>query len=184
MKYFKELAVIIEKIEVTHGQGKNLSLDDAVSRIAGLIGDCDVGKNKVICVGNGGSCAIASHATTDLLKNAKIPAMTVSDASLLTCLSNDLGYENVFQKPIEFFAQKGDTVFAISSSGSSKNILNAAITAKNKGCFLVTFSGFEKTNPLRKLGDINFYVPSKSYGYVELAHSIICHCITDCLSQR
>lgn len=183
MKYFKELAEIFGKIEVTDGKCRNLSLEDAICDIASSIGRLNTGQNKVICVGNGGSCAIASHTVTDLLKNAKVPAITISDASLLTCLSNDLGYENVFQTPIDFFAKKGDMIFAISSSGESKNILNAAAAAKEKGCFLVTLSGFKKGNILRSLGDANFYVPSKSYGYVELAHSIICHSITDCLMK-
>jgi D-sedoheptulose 7-phosphate isomerase len=183
MKYFKELTNVVSGIEVTPNEGQGLSLDEAVVRIAGFIARCRTGKNKVICIGNGGSAAIANHTITDLLKNAKIPAMAFSDASLLTCLSNDLGYESVFQKPMEFFAQKNDIVLAISSSGKSKNILNAALTAKNKGCFLVTLSGFKKDNPLRQLGDMNFYVPSNSYGYVELSHAIICHCITDYLIE-
>jgi D-sedoheptulose 7-phosphate isomerase len=121
---------------------------------------------------------------TDFLKNAKIAALAFSDSSLLTCLSNDLGYENVFKKPIEMLAQRGDIVFDISSSGCSKNILNAAIAAKRKGCILITLSGFKRNNPLRNLGDVNLYVPSNSYGYVESTHSVICHCINDYLLKK
>ncbi|MCK9614342.1 MAG: SIS domain-containing protein [Candidatus Omnitrophica bacterium] len=184
MQYFRELNNIINKVEVNCHKGKNILLEKAITDIVNSIINCSKKGNKVILTGNGGSASIASHTATDLLKNAKIPALAFSDSSLLTCLSNDLGYENVFKKPIEMLAKKGDIVFAISSSGSSKNILNAANMAKDKNCFLATLSGFKKYNPLQKLGDINFYVPSQSYGYVELTHSIICHCITDRLVEK
>jgi len=170
--------------EATSRKGENLSLDKAITKIVDSIAAASCSGSKVICIGNGGSSTIASHTATDLLKNGKIPAIVFSDPGMLTCLSNDLGYENVFKKPIEMLAKKNDIVFAISSSGSSKNILGAASAANLNGCFVVTLSGFKKDNSLKKLGDINFYIPSESYGYVELAHSIICHCITDCLTEK
>ena len=77
------------------------------------------------------------------------------------------------------FADPEDVLMAISSSGQSENILRAASAAKNKALKLVTFSGFEKENPLRKLGDVNFYVPAANYGFVEIAHLSICHCLVD-----
>jgi D-sedoheptulose 7-phosphate isomerase len=81
-------------------------------------------------------------------------------------------------------AKKGDILFCISSSGKSKNILNAAKEAQKKNCFLITLSGFSKANPLKKLGNVNFYVPAKSYGYVEIAHLAICHCIVDTIIKN
>jgi D-sedoheptulose 7-phosphate isomerase len=75
--------------------------------------------------------------------------------------------------------KSGDILIAISSSGQSENILNAVNAAKKKGLFVITMSGFSEKNPLRNLGDLNFYVPSKSYGHVEIAHLIICHTILD-----
>ena len=138
----------------------------------------------MILIGNGGSASIASHIATDFLKNAEIPALAFNDSSLITCLSNDLGYEYVFQKPLEMLAKKGDILFSISSSGKSENILNAVKEAKSKGCFLITCSGFNKKNPLRKLGDINFYIPSYAYGYVEIAHLVICHSVVDKIIEK
>jgi len=179
MDYFEKLRKIIYKVEVTQIAGGDISLDEAIPKVASLIITTNKKGNKAIFVGNGGSAAVASHTVTDFLKNAEVSAITFSDPSLLTCLSNDLGYENVFRKPIEMLAKKEDVMFAISSSGESQNILNAAIAAKNKGCFLITLSGFKENNPLRGLGSINFYVPSDSYGNVELIHSIICHWLTD-----
>jgi D-sedoheptulose 7-phosphate isomerase len=77
------------------------------------------------------------------------------------------------------FADEGDIVIAISSSGNSENIINASKMAKEKGCFLVTMSGFENDNKLIKLGDINFYLDNCSYGIVEIGHSMISHFIID-----
>ena len=109
-------------------------------------------------IGNGGSAGICSHQVTDYLKNGKIRSQNFSDSSLLTCLSNDFSFEEVFSKPIEMFAESNDIVYCFSSSGRSRNILNAAESAKKIGCFVVTFSGFDKDNDLRKLGDLNYYV--------------------------
>jgi len=138
----------------------------------------------VILAGNGGSASIASHIATDLLKNCAIPALAFSDASLLTCVSNDLGYASVYKKPIEILAKRGDIFIGISSSGKSENILQAALMAKNKGCFVLTLSGFSKNNPLKKLGKFNFYVPSCAYGFVEIAHLLICHMFVDNLMLK
>lgn len=177
MNTFANLKNLISNIQARQNN-KPLSLDAATSKVIQLIKKLKK-NNKLIFVGNGGSASIASHISIDFLKNAKIPAICFNDASLLTCISNDLGYEFVFQKPLEMLALKVDIVFAISSSGKSKNILNAALAAKKIGCILVTLSGFNKNNPLRKLGEINFYTPSNSYGDVEITHLIICHAIVD-----
>jgi len=184
MKYFAELNKALSEMEVSQSNGKSISLDNALSKITKLIKKCKTGNNKIILVGNGGSASIASHIATDFLKNANVAALCFNDSSLLTCLSNDLGYEQVFKKPISMLAQKGDIVFTISSSGKSENILNAAFKARDKKCFLVTLSGFKKDNPLRSIGDLNFYIPSNSYGYVEIAHLTICHHIVDMLTEK
>jgi D-sedoheptulose 7-phosphate isomerase len=130
-------------------------------------------------VGNGGSSAIASHMATDYSKNGDVRAMALNDSSMLTCLGNDLGYDRVFAKQIELYARPDDLVIAISSSGRSANILNAVKAARAAKCAVVTFSGFTADNPLRRLGDINFYVASDRYGFVEIGHLTICHAILD-----
>lgn len=143
------------------------------------IEECYKNGKKIIFIGNGGSAAIANHQATDYWKNGGIKSISFSDSSMLTCLSNDFGYEHVFAKPIEGFADKGDIVFAISSSGKSENILNGVKMALDKGCKVVTFSGFLHDNPLRKLGDVNFYVSSNSYGTVEVVHHLLIHSILE-----
>ena len=90
-------------------------------------------KKKVLIFGNGGSAAIASHFTIDLVKNTKIKCINFNEASIITCLSNDYGYENWVKKCIEYYASKGDMVIIISSSGQSKNMINACNQALKQG---------------------------------------------------
>ncbi len=179
-----ELGELFLQVRVIFPNRKSASMGNAAVQIAKAILRLNNRGNKVIIIGNGGSASIASHIMTDFIKNLKIPAIAFTDSSLLTCLSNDLGYEKVFSAPIKVLAKKGDMLFAVSSSGRSKNILAAVSAAKRKGCFVVTFSGFLSNNPLRKTGNINFYVPSSSYGAVEIAHLAICHAIVDTLCKR
>ena len=82
------------------------------------------------------------------------------------------------------FADSGDILMAISSSGRSENILLGVEAAKRKGCKVITMSGFSPDTPLRSMGDLNFYVPSDSYGYVEITHLTLCHCILDAIISR
>ena len=135
-------------------------------------------------IGNGGSAGIASHLAIDYSKNGSLPAMAFNDSSAITCLSNDYGFEYVFAKQIEFHARKGDVLIAISSSGKSINILNAVAVARKVGCNVITFSGFQPQNPLSKLGDVNFYIDSKEYGYVEVSHVALGHSILDYIIEE
>lgn len=134
---------------------------------------------RLFFVGNGGSAAIASHMAADYQKNGKMPTLCFNDAASLTCISNDLGYENVFSLPLQYHARLGDVLFAISSSGESESILHAVDHAKNACLNIVTLSGFEPDNRLRGKGGVNFYVPSKNYGTVEIAHLAILHSLLD-----
>ena len=130
-------------------------------------------------VGNGGSAGIASHFATDLLKTLKLPASVLTDPSIMTCMSNDYGYENVFREPLKLLMKENDLLVAISSSGKSSNIINAVKAAKEKGIKVVTLSGFSKENPLRKLGDINFWMNVSDYGLVEMGHFFLLHTLVD-----
>lgn len=136
-------------------------------------------KRRVFFIGNGGSAAIASHMAADWLKAGRFASMCFNDGAALTCLANDLGYENVFRAPLELHARPGDLLFAISSSGRSASILNAVQWAVSHGVFTVTLSGFAPDNPLRSMGNQNIYVPSARYGTVEIAHLAILHAVLD-----
>lgn len=181
-KYFNDIHDLLQNTSVTDTNGKAILLNEAFRRVIKLICGLKEKNNKLIFIGNGGSASIASHMAADFLKNGGIPAIAFSDFSLITCVSNDLGYENVFKKPLEMLAGKGDLLIAISSSGRSANILKAAEAAKKKSCRVITFSGFNGSNPLRSMGALNFYIKSGSYGYVEIAHSVLCHCVLDAIT--
>lgn len=136
-------------------------------------------KKTVYFIGNGGSAGIAIHMTGDFLKNGGIKTHSMFDISTITCLGNDFGYEYIFDKQLQAVAEENDLLVAISSSGNSLNILNAAKFAKTIGCKVITFTGFEETNQLCKLGDYNVYVPCMEYGIVESIHNMILQQIVD-----
>jgi D-sedoheptulose 7-phosphate isomerase len=135
--------------------------------------------NKLMFIGNGGSAGICSHMAIDYSKNGGMRSLAFNDGAALTCLGNDYGYENVFSKQIELHARANDMLIAISSSGQSENILRAVHTARKMNCYILTLSGFKASNPLRTLGDINLYVDSSEYGFVEITHLSLCHAILD-----
>lgn len=137
------------------------------------------GRKRLMFVGNGGSAAIASHMLMDYLNAGNVRTMDFTSPALLTCMANDYGWENVFSTPIEKSADQGDILIAISSSGQSRNILNACDAADKKGCTIITFSGMRENNPLRTRGYLNFYVPSTHYGFIELSHEALLHGILD-----
>ncbi len=178
-EYFGHLASAMRSIQFSNAIGASLDFFTGLGEVAGLITSQSETGKKLIFIGNGASASISSHMSTDYWKNGRIRAISFNDSSLLTCISNDYGYQHVFEKPIEMFADSGDILFAISSSGKSENILNGVLEAKEKNCHVITLSGFLDKNPLRCLGDYNFYVPSLEYGPVEILHVSICHCILD-----
>ena len=129
--------------------------------------------NKGLIFGNGGSAAIASHFSVDLTKNASVRCLNFNESDLITCFSNDYGFENWIAKAVEFYGDEGDVLIVISSSGKSKNMINATTAAKaKKFSKIVTLSGFEENNPLRISGDINLWVNSKAYNFIENIHQI------------
>ena len=179
--YFVTLSDLLCQVEVTSRAGQRVEFADAATALMARARATHAAGNKLIFVGNGGSAAIASHMATDYSKNGGVRSLALNDASMLTCLGNDLGYDRVFAKQIELHARKGDLVIAISSSGRSANILNAVDAAAAAGCAIATMSGFTPDNPLRRKGEWNFYVASDRYGFVEIGHLTICHAVLDFL---
>lgn len=178
-RYFDSLHTVAKELEATDANGAPMTLADAGAWIISTARATHAAGNKLIFIGNGGSAGIASHLSIDYSKNGNMRALTFNDPSALTCLGNDLGYENVFTKQVEIHAVKGDLLVAISSSGRSPNILGAAKLARAMGCRVVSMSGFTPDNPLRTLGDINVYVASNQYGLVEIMHQTILHAVLD-----
>jgi len=167
--------------EATDSEARQVGLVEALMQSAQL---ANSQKGKLIFIGNGGSAAVASHKALDFWFTGKIRTINFSDSAALTCVSNDFGYENVFAKQIEAFADKNDILFAISSSGNSENIILAAETARNIGCKIITFSGFKATNRLRTMGDLNFYTPISHFNKVETVHSLLCDSILEIVLKQ
>ena len=149
-----------------------------------LIANTKKNKNKIYIVGNGGSSSIASHVSVDFTKVAKINCSTFNNANLITCFANDYKYENWVVEAIKAYSIEQDLFILISSSGTSKNIVNAAEYCKQKSINLITLSGFKKNNPLSQSGNINFHVESEEYNFIEMTHHIILLSIVDIFAKN
>lgn len=154
----------------------NLRLDDVdqkvIEQVIIKIKKIKKTNKKIIIIGNGGSAAIASHVATDFTKNAGVRTTCFADSSLITCLANDYGHENWMSKSIELYVKKNDLVILISSSGNSKNIVNAAKFCKKNGINFITLTGMSKKNKLFLINKhgLNIWIDSKSYNIIEITH--------------
>lgn len=165
---FDELTAALAKIE-------GLDAAALVRRCAAL----HAARSRVFFIGNGASAAIADHMAADWMKAGGFSAFSLNSAPALTAIANDISYERVFAMQLAAHACARDLLVAISSSGRSPNILAAAKEARAIRMQIVTLSGFSPDNPLRQFGHENIYVPSSSYGVVEVAHHAILHGILD-----
>lgn len=136
-------------------------------------------KNKVFSCGNGGSMCDAMHFAEELTGRFRkdrpsLPAMSISDPAHLSCVSNDFGYEHVFDRFISGWGQKGDILLAISTSGNSKNVILAATEAKNKGMKIIGLLG-KDGGSLKNLVDYPIIVDSKVTDRIQEIHIKIIH---------
>ena len=182
-RYLETLAALTRAVACSGADGAPVPADAGFARAVDLLAERTAAGRSVLWVGNGGSAAIASHISVDFFK-AGARSLSFNDGPMLTCMGNDYGYDQVFSRPIEFCAAPGDVLVAISSSGRSANILNAVAAARARGVAVLTLSGFAAGNPLRALGDWNFYVASGVYGFVETVHAAICHALYDAWAEK
>jgi len=149
----------------------NDELIEKLIQVRDLLLEVNQNNKKILIFGNGGSAAIASHFSVDLTKNAKVRCLNFNEAGLITCFANDYGFEHWVEKAVDFYGDEGDLLIVISSSGRSQNMINAVKAARN-GHFksVVTLSGFSEDNPLNQLGDINLWLDSRAYNFVENIH--------------
>ena len=177
--YFGKLYNYLSFTQITDSAGDSKSFEKAQEDFLRLLVDTVDYRAKLIFIGNGGSAAIASHMALDYTKAGNVTSLCLNDMAALTAYSNDNGYEKVFSSQLYNHLKPHDTLIAISSSGESKNILNAVDYVRDRSIYTVTFSGFDTLNPLRKKGHMNFFVPSNSYGFVEISHLTILHALLD-----
>lgn len=182
--YLQELTELILRSEIYEMGVRLADLDEAFGKVTGVFEAARLEGRKVFFIGNGGSAAIAIHATADFLKNGRMRTVSLYDAATLTCLSNDFGYEYVFEKQLAMLSNAGDLLVAISSSGESENILRSAAMARERKMKVVTFTGFCRENRLLPLGDYSVYVPVNHYGMTESIHQLFLQEIADALSRQ
>lgn len=147
-------------------------------------------KRQVFIIGNGGSAATASHFACDLAKGANIDGKerfivsSLNDnMALVTAISNDIGYEFVFEEQLKNQVKPKDIVIAISASGNSPNIIKGIEYAKSKGAIIIGLSGFSG-GKLRECSDYNIHVDSYNYGIVEDLHLMSEHIISQELREK
>ena len=169
-KYVKDISSYIKKIDLKK-----------ISKLEDLIIETSQRGKKVIICGNGGSAATASHTAIDLTKNAKVKSINFNEYDLITCFSNDFGYQNWIKKSLEYYADEGDLLIIISCSGNSKNLVNAQKKAISMGIKTVILTGINKNNKLNSSRDNNLkiWINSKSYNFVEIIHHFILLMVVD-----
>lgn len=179
LEYTKALSMALSEVS-------KLELDN----IFNLIQIARENNNCIWVAGNGGSASIAEHLCCDFTKGTGHSShkslkthSLISNTSMLTAIANDYGYEDVFCKQLEMLSKKEDIVILISSSGNSKNVINAAEWANSNGLTTVSFTGFSG-GLLSKISKYNLHLPFENYGIVEDAHQILMHCFSQFISSQ
>ena len=169
--YFRALT----ETQVTNVAGDIVEQQQALEQLSAFSDEVSRAGKKQYFIGNGASMAFSDHMAIDWSKNGQVPTHSFSNTALLTALGNDLGVKELFAFAVSTYADEDDLLVAISSSGNSPNITEAIKAAQQKQMHIVTFSGLEPDNKARQMGDLNFYVPAKTYGVVECAHQLLLH---------
>lgn len=175
---------LLQKISIQTRDGQKIDVDAGFQRWHSISRRVREENNQLFLIGNGASSSMASHFATDIVKNGGIKAHVFTDMSLLTALSNDLSFQEVYAKPLQWYAKAGDMLIAISSSGNSPNIIQAVNKASEIGMSSITLSAMNPKNTLRHLGDLNFYIQAQSYGLAESGHATIMHYWMDLLEHE
>lgn len=174
--YFELIYKNLNEMKVTAANGKEITKDEGFDIWAEHARDVQQNtKGLIFFCGNGASASMAEHMSHDWFQNAVINTTTCAEVSHVTAISNDFGYEDVYAYRIERIISDKDMVVAISSSGNSQNIVKAISAAKKNNAFVITVSGKKADNKIRKMGDLNFYVPLNTFGEVESAHAVLLH---------
>jgi D-sedoheptulose 7-phosphate isomerase len=180
----RQFQTLVEKTKFADHDGNSLDCENGIQENLGMLKNLRDRGGNLFLVGNGGSAGVVSHILTDFINVNKLNARTLHESSLLSCMSNDYGYENSFSEPLSTLAREKDLLIAVSSSGRSPNIHNAVKSVKKAGGEAITLSGFGDDNPLRSMGDLNVWLDSTSYGLVEIGHLFYLHCLSGHLKLK
>ena len=165
------------------------SICDSIETAAKICINCLNNDGKILLFGNGGSAADAQHIAAELVGRYKIErkglaaiALT-TDTSVLTSISNDYGYEHLFDRQLEALANKGDVVIGISTGGRSTNVINALGLAKKIGCETIGFSGRDG-GEMNTLCTVNIVVPAEDTPRIQEMHILIGHTICHLIDRE
>jgi D-sedoheptulose 7-phosphate isomerase len=173
--YVEQLKNALSGLGVTDRGGSPLSQNEGLRRWLEMTHGLRLGKKTMYFIGNGASAMMAGHMAADASKNGGFRSLAFNDAALMTAVSNDICYEQCFSFPLMRFADPGDVLTAISSSGNSPNVVAAIETARTMGLGVITLTGLGADNKARTMGDLNFYIPASTYGLVEASHQALLH---------
>lgn len=182
--YVNDLKKCLESVIVTTSGGTTLAAEDGLKTWCAMTGSIMKSNNTMFFVGNGASAMMASHMAADASKNGGFRALAFNDPALMTAVGNDISYEQVFAVPLKRYANPGDILVTISSSGNSPNVVAAIQAAQELGLKTVTLSGMKEDNKSRQMGDLNFYVPGMTYGMAECSHQALLHCWLDVFMEQ
>lgn len=177
---------IEESIRVKQDFSKDLI--EAIEKSASEIIDCLKGGSKVLICGNGGSAADSQHLAAELVSKYRVerkglPVMALTtNTSILTAISNDYDFDRVFARQVEAFAQKGDVLFAISTSGNSKSVLAAIKEAKKRDVLVIGLTGATGGSMI-DFCDVVMRVPSGDTPRIQESHILIIHIICDLVEK-
>ena len=175
---------LLESLTVLDSEGNYLDADEAFARLTESTFQVHSKDATIYFLGNGASASMASHFAADMAKTGGVRTMVFTDLSFLTAFANDLSYEDVYAEPLKLYMKREDMVVAISSSGNSPNIVRAVVQAKKLGGTVITVSAMNEDNAIRKLGDLNFYIPAETYGLAETAHAAVLHFWMDLVESK
>jgi len=159
-------------------------LAEPIQAFVELTASCLGSGHKVMVCGNGGSAADAQHLAAELVcrfafNRRALPALALTtDTSALTAIANDLGFDRVFARQVEALGRSGDLLIAISTSGRSPNVIEAARQARSAGCTVVAMTGADG-GPLAELADIVLAAPSSKVARIQEVHAIIVHILAE-----
>lgn len=168
------------------------TLVDPIAQAGELMVQCLLNNHKILSCGNGGSAADAQHFSAEMLNRFEaerpgLPAIALTtDASTVTSIANDYSFDEIFAKQIKALGQPGDILLAISTSGHSKNILNAIEAAHLRDIRTIALTGRDggELANLLNAQDIEIRVPSDSTARVQETHLLIIHCLCDIIDRQ
>ena len=160
----------------------------AIQEAAGIMARCILAGGKIISCGNGGSLCDATHFAEELTgrfrsDRSPVPAMAINDPAYLTCVGNDYSFDEVFRRWINAFGKAGDVLLAISTSGTSPDVVNAALEARDNGVAVIALTS-KKGKPLSELANVSIMAPDAPHSdRIQEIHIKVIHILIEAIEE-